>query len=221
MHYKNGSDENSVPFVSRLFQNMGKTDRVTASLRDSDVQEGVSAGSMSSIHTHLQSANIWRRSIRWTTEVEYTIPHPDGDVTAFDTNSGGDAKLTRNKVELEFVGCCAYRPTSSVVFRRTSETPSNNMDFNTTRFSSVRIMNAKRFYYETERSSWVFNLVVAWEGNTKQDAEESLKKYYVYVETVDNRKTTSNPKYSAASFMEKTLDVLSVEGKRQVITFDD
>lgn len=217
--YRNSSEETCIPYVSKLFETLQKNERVEASLHDSGVQGGISLESITAIHNHLQSSRIWKKVTPWNTEVEYIIPHPDGDISAFDTSSGGDAKLTRNDIRVDFTASCVKKTNTYVSFKRIVEEPSDKMDFNTTRFSSVKIMNTKRFYYETERSSWVFRLVVMWSGSTKQEAEESDKTYIVSIETNDVRKAYSNPKYISASFLEKILDIISLDGRRKILTF--
>lgn len=216
--YRNFSDETCVGLVSELFKGLGNRETVSASLTGEG--SGVSNDCMKAIHNHLDSSKTWARVPTWVTEVEYTIPHPQGDITAFDTNSGGDAKLFRNAVVRSIVASPDQNEQRwKIELKRTSSKPSDKMDFNTTRFSRVRVMNTKRFHYETERSSWVFKLVVCWEGATKEDAKTSDKRYFVYVETNDTAKTSSNPSYSAASFLDKIVDIISLEGKRRTILF--
>ena len=219
--YRNGAEENCVAHVSELFVSLGNRETVRASLTYTGDSEsaGVSSACIMDIHNHLDSSKIWKKTDAWSTEVEYTIPHPAGDVTAFDTSSGGDATLSRNSVGLciEGVGSDKWK----VSLTRSSAESADSMDLNTQRFSRVKIMNIKRFYYETSRSSWVFKLVVAWEGVSKERAESNGKRYYVYVETNpnDHAKTSSNPRYSAASFLDKILDIISLDGRRKVLTF--
>lgn len=217
--YKSIQEETCVSRVSQLFQALGNRERVFASLTTGD-SGGVSADCMMAIHNHLDSSKMWAKVVPWVTEVEYTIPHPGGDITAFDTNSGGEAKLSRNSVVRLITATPGEKDSSwKISLTRTSSQPSDKMDFNTTRFSWVKVMNMKRFYYETDRSSWVFKLVVSWEGVTKEDAKASGKKYLVYVETDDIVKTSANPSYSAASFLDKILDIISLEGRRQTLVF--
>ena len=222
MFYKNSSDENCIPNISKsLFKYMTKNEIILASINETGQAEGISKGTIDDIHTHLQSTNIWKKKTEWVTEVEYNIPHPKGDITAFDTNSGGDAKLSRRKTIADFKAVCLEDDKIYVRFVKTNDTPSDGMDFNTTRFSSVRIMNTKKFFYETDRSSWVFKLVVSWYGNTKSDAESSPKKYFAYIETNGDVKAASNPEYTSASFLEKIIDLISLGGKRKTLSFQD
>lgn len=224
--YRNISEENSVKDISRFFQSLGNRETVSASLGYSvdgspPTDAGISSACMTAIHNHLDSAKMWKMKSPWATEVEYTIPHPSGDVTAFDTNSGGDATLTRNSVVLSKTGSCANHEGCGIFLLRVSAQPSDKMDMNTQRYSRVRVMNVKRFFYETDRSSWVFKLVVAWEGATKEAAKASSRRYFVSVESqrTHNVKTSSNPAYSAASFLDKVLDIISLDGRRQILTF--
>ena len=218
--YKTFSEQNCVGDVSQMFHKLGNKERVSASLAYPENSEnGVSSSCMMAIHNYLDSSSIWKKTIPWATEVEYTIPHPGGDITAFDTNSGADAELSRQSVVRFLAGSCAADEKWKILLTRMSAQPFDRMDFNTSRFSWVKVMNTKRFYYETARSSWVFKLVVSWEGVTKEDAKSGAKKYFVCVETNDNVKTSSNPTYSAASFLDKVLDIVSLDGRRQTLTF--
>ena len=217
--YTNGSEENCIPHIScKLFKSMVKNETVTASIHDTRQPEGISKEYIDTIHNHLQSTNIWKKTTNWTTEVEYTIPHPEGDISAFDTNSGGDAKLSRKDIVSDFNATCYKDNKVSVQFTRTKENPSDGMDFNTSRFSAVRIMNTRKFHYETERSNWIFKLVVSWYGKTKSDAQSSPKRYFVYIETGD-LKGSSNPEYTSASFLEKIIDLISLDGRRKTLSF--
>lgn len=222
LFYKNCFEESCVSHVSQMFTSLGNKDKVCASLAYSSCGDsgGISDGSMMGIHNHLDSSKIWKKTVPWVTEVEYTIPHPSGDTTAFDTNSGADAKLSRKSVVSKLTGRCEFDTGWRISITRTSDEPSDKMDFKTTRWTWVKVMNVKRFHYETSRSSWVFKLVVSWEGVTKEDAKAGAKKYVVYVESVDNVKTSSNPSYSAASFLDKILDIISLDGRRQTLTLD-
>lgn len=224
--YRNGGEENCVAHVSQLFSSLGNRETVSASLTYAEdsvdsADSGVSSACIMAIHNHLGSSKVWKKTDPWAAEVEYTIPHPAGDVTAFDTSSGGDATLSRNSVVLCLSGSCANNDKWKVSLTRKTSVSADKMDLNTQRYSRVKVMNIKRFYYETNRSSWVFKLVVAWEGVTKEGAEASGKRYFVYVETnpCDNIKTSSNPRHSAASFLDKILDIISLDGTRKVLTF--
>lgn len=217
--YKSCKEETCVSDVSRLFQSLGNREKVSASLAYSGVS-GVSSRCMIQIHNYLDSSDIWQKTTPWETEVEYTIPHPSGDVTAFDTSSGADAKLSRKSVVLSLTGSSGTDKNWRVFVTRVSSEPSDKMDFNATRFSWVKVMNIKRFYYETSKSSWVFKLVVCWEGATKEEARAGAKKYFVYVETNDVSKTFSSPSYSTASFLDKVLDIISLDGgSRHTLVF--
>lgn len=219
--YKNCKEETCISDVSRLFESLGNKEKVSASLayygEAHQYPSGVSSSCMMKIHNYLDNSKIWEKTTPWTTEVEYTIPHPSGDVTAFDTNSGADAKLSRKSVVLDLTVGCATDENWRIFITRVSSEPSDKMDFNTTRFSWVKVMNIKRFYYETNKSSWVFKLVVSWEGVTKEEANAGVKKYFVYVETNDVSKTFSSPPYSTASFLDKILDIISLDGSRQTL----
>lgn len=220
--YKNCKEETCVSDVSQLFQSLGNREKVSASLAyfgggEDQYPCGISSSCMMGIHNYLDGSNIWEKKTPWATEVEYTIPHPNGDVTAFDTNSGADAKLSRKSVVLSLTGSCATDENWRIFITRVSSEPSDKMNFNATRFSWVKVMNIKRFYYETKSSSWVFKLVVSWEGVTKEEAKAGVKKYFVYVETNDVSKTFPSPSYSSASFLDKILDIISLNGSRHIL----
>lgn len=229
--YKSLREENCVGQVSKLFDDLKNTERVSAFLTITAQGNSVQAGPpgshapaehMTHIHNHLDSSKIWKQILPWATEVEYTIPHPNGDITAFDTNSGGEAKVSRNSTIESFSATTTDAKDSTpwrIGFTRTLFEPTPKTDFNASRFSRVKIINTKRFFYETERSSWIFKLVVSWEGATKEEAKENGKTYSVFVETNDTTKASIHPLHSTASFLEKVLDIVSLEGRRQILDF--
>ena len=252
LYYRNLKDTNCVTTLSRLFEKLDSSVKVSACLgvipgsettldtKDQDHhrlgdhhhhhdhrrqnsprnhrQEGLSFEYMTRVHCNLSSSKIWERHTDWTTEVEYTIPHPDGDVTAFDTSSSADARLWRKMSTLHFYAHCGP---FNVSLERFTEEPLDKMDMNTSRFSFVKITNTKRFFYETKRSSWVFKLVVLWEGATKAETEKSEKKYLVYVES-GSRMTqlSTDTEYTTASLLDKVIDMLSIgHGERRALEF--
>ncbi|CAM9751356.1 unnamed protein product [Ectocarpus sp. 6 AP-2014] len=52
------------------------------------------------------------------------------------------------------------------------------LNFNTTRYSRVKISEPKQFLHVTERSSWKFRITIVWQGETKDEAEQSEKKSF-------------------------------------------
>lgn len=236
LFYESMKKENCIYYLRSLFEPLCAEDKISACLGmgntenqgprkrkiESDTEEdgvpaikGLSFEVMTRIHGHLQSSDIWKKQTDWTTEVEYTIPHPDGDVSAFDTDSCGEAKLTRKKTIMEVSTVCGPY---SVNIEKFQELNSDKMDMNTSRFSHVKIMSTKRFFYETQRSCWVFKLVVLWEGKTKIETEKAEKKYLVYVESGERINTLcTDPVYTTASLLEKIIDLLSIDNARRVL----
>lgn len=216
--YKTCLDETCVSGIRPMFQTLGCNDSVTASISCRG-DSGLSHSRLLGIHNHLDSSSTWKKKEQWVTEVEYTIPHPDGDVKAFDTKSERSATLKSTTQISKKIGHTDDN-LWDVTLTRTSAVNYRKMDLNTQRFSRVKIMNTKRFLYETGRSSWIFRLVVAWEGLSKEDAKKSQPKYFVYIETNDNIKASVDPTYSAASLLEKVLDIVSHGKTRSSLIFE-
>lgn len=217
--YKNGSEETCVSGLKSIFETLTVNECVSASISNKRYSNGggVSHACIMSIYNHLDGSRIWRNQEPWVTEVEYTIPHPRGDVLAFDTKSEREATLSSKTVVFT---ATATTDDYNVSLTRSLRSDYNDMDLNTERYSWVKIMKTKRYFYETDRSSWVFRLEVQWEGESKEHAKSNQKKYFVSVETNNNAKASANPKYSLASLLEKVLDIVSHEGgQRQVLTF--
>jgi hypothetical protein len=217
-YYKTCAEESCVEEMSPMFRQLGCQDSVTASIFRSD-GVGVSHSCFLGIYNHLESSNMWKKNEPWVTEVEYTIPHPEGDVVAFDTKSERDATLRSTSVQKKMIGYTNDK-LWGVTLTRTTAVNYDEMDLNAQRFSRVKIMNTKRFLYETERSSWVYKLAVSWEGVTKEEAKCSEMRYSVQIETNDNRKASVDPSYSTASLLEKVLDIVSQGKRRGVLEFD-
>ncbi|ACH46777.1 unknown [Feldmannia species virus] len=214
LFYVSSENENCVGSVSKLFAALDREDKVSASLSERQCEdgEGVSMGSMTAIHHHLASSESWKEVLDWQTEVEYTIPHPAGEVTASDTASDGEAKIFREDRVSTLKALCGDAWGAKIC--RVKHTPVVKIDFNVTRFSSVKIMSTKSFVYETPRSCWRFKLIVFWEGESKDAAEKSPKKFRVLVESVrDKEQVGVNVMYTAASFLEKILDIVSLDSK--------
>ena len=211
MMYRNATDENCVGYISEFFKDLQSTETVSARILNSKCTS-LPYERVVEIFNHLDSSVSWKKVSDWEVEVEYTISHPEGDVVAVDTNTTRSATLTRRTVTKSCSGSCID---SSFEISRVRYTHIDQLDFNTSLYSSVRILKSKRFHYQTERSSWTFRVSLVWEGETKACAEKSNKKYLVFVETNDVKVATTNPRYTAASFLEKVIDVMSVSGKRR------
>lgn len=215
-YYKSFTKESIVDDICPLFQDLSNKEIVTATISCGE-GEGVTYECIMDVHNYLDRSKIWKKTTPWITEVEYTIPHPGGNITAFDT-SVQQAQLSRKSAIASVTGRSGNN-TWNVSVTRVLTHAFDKMDFNASRFSWVRVMNTKRFYYETKKSCWVFRLVVCWEGDTKQMAKAGGKKYFINVETIDHVKSSANPRYSAASILEKILDLISLEGTRQTLIF--
>ena len=212
--YRNASDENCVEYIADFFKNLQSTETVSARIQNA-LGGSLTYERVVEIFNHLDSSQSWRRVSDWEVEVEYTISHPDGNVVAVDTNTTRSASLTRRTVSRFCSGSCEDK---TFEISRVRYTHIDQLDFNTNLYSSVRILKSKRFYYQTKRSSWTFRVSLVWEGDTKACAEKSDKKYLVFVETNDVNIATSNPMYTAASFLEKVIDVVSVSaGQRRAL----
>ena len=197
---------------TELFQDLSKGEYVQASVQHTP--EGVDYGGITHANNSLSSCTQWSNVQDWETEVEYRIDHPRGDVLAVETKSTGARLRTIDHKGAPFQARAGDG--ASAVIRRVVEMPATHVDFNTTRFSSVKIMRVKRFYYESERSSFVYRLVVQWEGVTKQEAEANGAKFKIYLETNHYAKMCAHPQGGCVSFMEKILDLLSGGQRREV-----
>ncbi|CAN0048875.1 unnamed protein product [Scytosiphon promiscuus] len=62
-------------------------------------------------------------------------------------------------------------------------------------------MNVKRFHYESDRSSFVYRLVVQRERVTKDAAKANGMKFNIYLETSDHTKMGDCPQSGLVSFM--------------------
>lgn len=216
-YYTTTSDQNCLDDVKKFFDGLSGLERVQAQLyKDDDSPEkGLPFDKVTEIFNHLESSKSWAHVSEWDVEVEYTILHPDGDVVAVDTNTKKSAYLTRRTISRSCKGRCRDDAGSCFQLIRVKSLDIDQLDFNTTLFSSVKILKSKRFHYQTARSSWTFRVTMTWEGETKEDAEKSEKKYFVFVETNDTLIASNSPGYTAASFMEKVIDVISVSHERR------
>lgn len=166
------------------------------------------------INNNLSTCTAWSRVQDWEVEVEYKIDHPQGHVFAVETKTSGARMRKVDHKGVPFQaragdGCLA-------TIRRVVEEPVDGIDFNNTRFSSVKITNVKRFYYESQRSSIVYRLVVQWQGVTKDEAQANGPVFKIYLETNDHAKMAVCPQSGCVSFMEKMLDLLTIGQRREV-----
>lgn len=205
--YKDPQSHACIEAMSRLFEGLQAGETVEACITTtSPAADGYQA--MTQVHNYLSSCRTWAAVHGWDDEVEYTINHPLGDVYAYDTKSTGTRLRTIDHKEPSFRATCDGGP-PSVCVRRVSERPVDDVDITTTRFSWVKVMNVKRFFYESSRSSFVYKLVVLWEGATKEEAKQQGPEFKLFLESNDQAKMTACPAQSLVSLMEKTLDVVS------------
>lgn len=215
--YSDHRSHDCISKVSTLFDGIAAGDVVQAEIFKR--ANPISYESISEVHNYLHSSNSWVKVQGWEDEVEYTISNPNGDVLAYDTAHGSTRLRVITSGDKCFSGVCG-NGTSSAIFRRVVESEVREIDFNMERFSHVKVMKVKRFFYETARSSFIYRLVILWEGETVEVAKASLPKFMVFLETNDACKMGRVPEQSCVSFMEKTLDLLS-EGARCVLVVDE
>ncbi len=214
--YKNAKSNYAIEDISKLFSDMNKNEHVEANIMKGG--KSISYDWVTHIHNYLHSSKSWVKVQDWSEEVEYTIPHPYGDIYAYDTKHDNGTRLRRlEKMDPSFTGESSDGM-SSVDLSRVIEKDVGGIDFNSTRYSWVKVMNVKRFFYETERSSFVYRIVVKWEGETKDIAKASQVQFNVYLQTNDHVKSKKSPLRSCVSFMEKVLDLLADTKTRHCLT---
>lgn len=211
--YKNPQSHTCIEAMSKLFEGLQAGETVEACITRAPPSEG--QRTMTEVHNYLSSCKTWAAVHGWDDEVEYTINHPLGDVYAYDTKSTGTRLRTIEYNESSFKASCDGAD-ACVLIRRVLEQPVDDVAITTKRFSWVKVMNVKRFFYESARSSFVYKLVVLWQGATKDEAKARGPDFQLFLETRDRAKMTAFPAQSLVSFMEKTLDVVS-DGKRRVL----
>lgn len=214
LHYESPNSHACIREMAVLFRGLDKMETVQAMV--SIVVGKCGYESITEVHNNLVSCNTWSRVQDWSEEVEYTITHPDGDVYAYDTKATGTRLRTVDTKDPSFRCLCRDNRNSAEI-KRIVEKEVDYLDFSTTRFSRIKVMNVKRFFYESARSSFVYRLVVEWEGSSKDDAKASGPSFKIYLETNDALKLNASPEQSLVSFMEKTLDLLSKENRQALI----
>jgi len=220
-YYKNGGDENCTSNMVPFFKDLVPEEKVTAYIwnKDESCRGGVTHETLVSINNHLSAAKCWKEVIDWDVSVEYTISHPEGDLTVSDNKIRDSPSMVRETGKIHWNGACSPDESRMVkVVRSRSDKLECHGNINITLFSFVRIKNSKIFVYRTARSSWKYKLCVIWEGTTKEMAEKSEKRYEVSVESDVSDVCNLDPKYTSASFFEKMLDVASISSeKRQTV----
>lgn len=213
--YKTATTENSVRSVRTLFENMVSTSIVYAEYE-------LDADGLVALHNHMNSSSTWESVSQWDSGVQYSVNHPEGDITLSDMNRGLDTRIFRERVVDKMNGMTARGDLRFTVYKKEIEP----LDFSLTSCHSsmytwVRIESKKTYCYVSGRSSWEFGLSVVWEGKTKEDAEASEKRHIITVSMGSIDKATRDPGYTAASFMEKIMDVLFQRSPDRHIVFLD
>jgi len=218
-YYKSGTDENCTLNMVPFFKDLGETEKVTAYIWNKSCPKGgVTHKTLVSINNNLSMSKCWEKVQDWEVSVEYTICHPDGDITVSDTKCQDNPNMVRKTGKIHWNGVCKPDESCQLRIERWDNAPFvSNIAMNVTVYSYVRIKNTKTFVYRTANSSWRYILCVTWEGRTKEEAESSEKKYDVSVESDKSSVCTRDPRYTSASFFEKIIDVVSISKDRQVL----
>lgn len=173
---------------------------------------------MVEVHNHMNSSTTWKHVSQWNSGIYYTIDHPDGDIIASDLNRGEDTEVFKQELERMYWGSTGDKSIHFTISRHKKKPLGSSLDsIYIKNCKWVKIESKKSFEYVSARSSWIFNLAVVWEGRTKKEAESSPKKYIVTLSPGSNSVKSSNPGYTAASFMEKLMDSLFKTSKNRHI----
>lgn len=213
--YKNATTENSVGIVRTLFENLFPTSVVY-------VEYELESEGMITLHNHMNSSSTWESVTQWDSGVQYSVNHPDGEITISDKNRGRDTRLFRERQSGKMNGMTSGGDVRFTIYRKDVEP----LDFSTTSCHSsmytwVKIESKKTYYYVSGNSSWEFGLSVVWEGKTKEEAEASEKRYLITISMGSIDKAKRDPGYTAASFMEKLMDTLFQRNPDRHIVFLD
>ena len=212
-YYKNQKDENSIDKIVNFFDSLDCDGELVIATFHQNGMEGLDLETVTKIGNYLSSATCWSSVEDWSVDVEYTINHPEGNIFVSDNKLKTKPSATRRNVSLMWNAVFSGNG-MMVRLERRIEKDTNCNDTNLTRCSFVRITRSKKFVYTSDNSSWVYKLCISWEGESKEDAELSQKKYYVSIETNDTEKASRNVKYTAISFIEKILDMAFIQSDR-------
>ena len=213
LFYKNATIENCIDKTKGLF-----TDTTSNTIVEGKFE--VDLEGMIQLHNHMNSSTKWKKVSQWDSGIYYTIDHPNGNITASDLNRGEDTEVFRQELEIMYWGITGDKTKRFTVSRHNKKPIGSSLEsIYITNCTWVKIESKKSFEYESERSSWNFNLSVVWEGKTKDEAEKSHKKYIVTVCPGTKSLNSSNSRYTTASFMEKLMDVLFKTSTNRHIMF--
>lgn len=201
-YYKNGKDQNCLARASSLFKDLSGHTGVRG-------QFFTDNGAFVRIHNHLKSNSTWKSVSGWDSGIEYTIQHPESDIIVSDTNRGQKTVVFRESV-LQRAEGKAVRSSTSFVVKKTlrNHLDGTSRSYHDSIHTWVKIKSEKVFVYESQRSSWNFELAVVWEGPTKKQAEDSERKFSVAVSLGSVEKASADIFYTTASFLEKMMDAL-------------
>lgn len=206
MFYRSPKEQDSLSEISKLFYELSSSEKIIGTINEKGIT-GVSHDKLIHINNHLSSSNCWSNVQDWTVYVKYTIKHPDGDVFISDNISNTESNISR---EDEVLNYDAYFSGGILkLYRLCSNKPPKGR-FNTKKYTNVRVSRVKTFSYCTERSSFLFKLEIVWNGKSKEDASSSEPRFIFSLETDDYIKSSKNSMYSAVSFIEKCLDIVSL-----------
>lgn len=204
--------------MAPFFKDLASDEYVTAQIWEKDyVNGGISYETLACVNNNLSMSKCWASIQDWEVSVEYIVPHPQGDITVSDTKTLDKASMNRKTVALQWNGVCFPDSSTKLCVSRVNNAGFEHNTQHNMRFSFVRIRNTKTFFYRTQRSSWRYKLCVVWEGETKDRAESSDRRYELLVETNDSDVARLDPNYTVASFFEKIIDVVSINKKRQTV----
>ena len=202
LFYKTATSQNCVEEVEELFSNVTNESYIESEFE-------VTFEGMVDLHNHMNSSNTWGNVTQWDSGIYYTIHHPDSDITACDLNKGENTSVFTQTIDKRYWGSTGDGTTHFTISRYNRHQMGSSLDSVYIKNCKwVKIESKKSFEYESERSSWVFSLIVLWEGESKKEAENSVKRYIVNISPGVKSLKSPNTGYVAASFMEKIMDSL-------------
>jgi len=216
LFYKDATNQNSVGVIMTLFEGLDTMDEVYAEYE-------VDEKGMVSLHNHMNTSSIWKSISQWNSGIKYTVDHPAGSVYIFDKNRGEHTSIYREIPGQEFRGMKTGGDVRfSMIKKRRVPIDFSKESCHSTNYSWVRIESKKTFKYESQRSSWDFNLSVVWEGESREAVRSSEeKKYVVQISMGSMDKASRDPGYTTASFMEKLMDTLFQNSRDRHIIISD